>query len=608
MSSGRPPSPRELLPRVARAARPAGPPRAATVAPVPERPAAAGPRWRYADVPVLAADDGFEREADRVADRIVAAAPAAAWPVPAAGPLDAAALAFLEPRFGRPLDGVRVHADAAAAESAAAVHAQAFTVGREVALGAGYAPQTDAGRRLLAHELVHVVQNLGGGLPAGGERISGRRPPGAGPALLARQPTTWGTAKTTAPPAQNRSPGDVFREKLTSEVALFANAGVILDWIVTQRALAGGATVTGVTAANLFADGATMKKLKPPPAAPADLVPAFAMLEYYKVLKASGPGAWDIQLAPLQPGQTQADVARAEFDRNRTDITAFRQSFETRFDANGHPVKQIAQQQLLDDALAGGSAGEKKTERDARANRAAVAAELDEFVAFRTKGPPVFRVTSDSPARAAAGGKTSVLLPVAGRATPLPVDEADFDRIEPVRTGTSAEVVARRASIATRLAGAERSVFNAESFHRFATEMVWFLGELATTSSVRFAAGTYPRHGKFAEYAADLFPVIAEDARGFYAVAKAEQFVDAVNAVAEAGNPYWGKFAWQIVYNDATLQATINTKYGARMSSAPHHGPAPDKLHMHLDIRPLDVAPDSDTGFSVDASGRVSLY
>jgi hypothetical protein len=237
-----------------------------------------------------------------------------------------------------------------------------------------------------------------------------------------------------------------------------------------------------------------------------------------------------------------------------------------------------------------------------------VAAELDEFVVFRKKGPPVFRVTTDSPARATAGGKTSVLLPVAGRKTPLPVDETDFDRIEPVRTGPSPEVDARRKSIETRVQRATRVLFDAQTFHRFATEMVWFLGELATTSSIRFAAGTYPRHGKFGEYAADLFPVIAEDARGFYAVAKAEQFVDDINTVAEAGHPVWGKFAWQIVYNDTTLQATINAKYGARTSSAPHHGPAPDKLHMHLDVRPLQVASDPDTGFTLDSSGRVVLF
>src|SRR5712692_11999806 len=73
--------------------------------------------------------------------------------------LDASARAFMEPRFGYDFSGVRVHADDRAAASARAVNALAYTVGREVVFGAGqYTPGTIAGKRLLAHELTHVVQ------------------------------------------------------------------------------------------------------------------------------------------------------------------------------------------------------------------------------------------------------------------------------------------------------------------------------------------------------------------------------------------------------------------------------------------------------------------
>ena len=52
--------------------------------------------------------------------------------------------------------------DARAAESAAAVGARAYTVGSHVVMGAGeYRPTTAAGRRLLVHELAHVVQQAG---------------------------------------------------------------------------------------------------------------------------------------------------------------------------------------------------------------------------------------------------------------------------------------------------------------------------------------------------------------------------------------------------------------------------------------------------------------
>ena len=74
-------------------------------------------------------------------------------------PLDREARAFLEPRFGQDFGQVRVHADARAAESAHAVNALAYTVGRDIVFASGrYAPQTDAGRALLAHELAHTVQ------------------------------------------------------------------------------------------------------------------------------------------------------------------------------------------------------------------------------------------------------------------------------------------------------------------------------------------------------------------------------------------------------------------------------------------------------------------
>jgi hypothetical protein len=73
--------------------------------------------------------------------------------------LDPNTRAFMEPRFGQNFGQVRVHADERAAESARAVDALAYTVGRDIVFDAGrYAPQTQSGQRLLAHELAHVTQ------------------------------------------------------------------------------------------------------------------------------------------------------------------------------------------------------------------------------------------------------------------------------------------------------------------------------------------------------------------------------------------------------------------------------------------------------------------
>jgi len=74
-------------------------------------------------------------------------------------PLDMSVRAFMEPHFRHDFSQVRVHRDTRSAESARAVNALAYTVGRDVVFGEGqYAPATSAGQRLLAHELSHVVQ------------------------------------------------------------------------------------------------------------------------------------------------------------------------------------------------------------------------------------------------------------------------------------------------------------------------------------------------------------------------------------------------------------------------------------------------------------------
>jgi hypothetical protein len=74
-------------------------------------------------------------------------------------PLDSRTRAFMEPRLGHSFGGIRIHTDGKAAESARAVNALAYTVGRDVVFEAGkYAPSTRVGQELIAHELTHTVQ------------------------------------------------------------------------------------------------------------------------------------------------------------------------------------------------------------------------------------------------------------------------------------------------------------------------------------------------------------------------------------------------------------------------------------------------------------------
>nr|WP_254627343.1 DUF4157 domain-containing protein [Myxococcus sp. CA040A] len=87
-------------------------------------------------------------------------------------PLESSSRAFFEPRFGHDLSGVRIHTGASASDSARALQARAYTVGSDIAFQDGaYSPGTHAGRRLLAHELTHVLQQTGG-RPSSGVRLA----------------------------------------------------------------------------------------------------------------------------------------------------------------------------------------------------------------------------------------------------------------------------------------------------------------------------------------------------------------------------------------------------------------------------------------------------
>ena len=133
-------------------------------------------------------------------------------PVAADGgePLEAATRDLMERRFSEDLSDVRVHADQEAARQTRAADAAAFTTGHDIFFGPGrYAPETAAGRQLLAHELAHVIQqtraadsgriagsdpeaeaNLAADSVSAGSPVAA--PLSAAPAgVMARSPSTW---------------------------------------------------------------------------------------------------------------------------------------------------------------------------------------------------------------------------------------------------------------------------------------------------------------------------------------------------------------------------------------------------------------------------------
>ncbi|MFY0538191.1 DUF4157 domain-containing protein [Nannocystis pusilla] len=78
-------------------------------------------------------------------------------------PLDSATRQFMEPRFRRDFSRVRIHRTSASSELAETLNARAFTIGRDVFFGRNeYQPSTQTGKRLLAHELTHTLQQGSG--------------------------------------------------------------------------------------------------------------------------------------------------------------------------------------------------------------------------------------------------------------------------------------------------------------------------------------------------------------------------------------------------------------------------------------------------------------
>ncbi len=110
--------------------------------------------------------------------------------------LDRETRTFMEPRFGHDFSHVQIHSDARAAESARSVNAAAFTVGEQIVFGTGqYSPGTSAGRRLMAHELSHVVQQNG--------NTSNPSTIGLGPAGSSAEMEAESAAQTIAGPSAN---------------------------------------------------------------------------------------------------------------------------------------------------------------------------------------------------------------------------------------------------------------------------------------------------------------------------------------------------------------------------------------------------------------------
>jgi hypothetical protein len=121
-------------------------------------------------------------------------------------PLDPATRTFMEARLGHDFSRVRVHGDARAGESARQIHASAYSLGQHVVFAGGLPSIASAGgRRLLAHELAHTVQQDGADAPGMALRIGSPHDAQEHEAdAAARAVDSWAAAPGASRPAAGR--------------------------------------------------------------------------------------------------------------------------------------------------------------------------------------------------------------------------------------------------------------------------------------------------------------------------------------------------------------------------------------------------------------------
>ncbi len=134
-------------------------------------------------------------------------------------PLEGAVREFMEPRFGHDFSRVRVHTDGGAANAAHAVQARAFTDGRNIVFGNGeYAPATSKGKRLLAHELTHVVQQSNGQFRQASGRIGPANDPAEVEADQVAEKVVGAGPLAASSPISRQRPGVISRQGTASPV------------------------------------------------------------------------------------------------------------------------------------------------------------------------------------------------------------------------------------------------------------------------------------------------------------------------------------------------------------------------------------------------------
>lgn len=527
--------------------------------------------------------------------------------------LDPGTKAEMGQHFQFNFDQVKIHQDSAAAASAEQLHARAYTTAGHMVFGAGkYQPQSPEGKRLIAHELTHVVQQsqhprlqdgfvsqpgdaaereatrvadtvVSGHPLAMPPRLSAPSAPvmrdtGDDTATVAPPATTaapalptLGTAATTSPVA-SLSPRKEIQQQLTNEVTLMNNVQVIMDWVKSKTPASNASgdaadIVPGILSfgtAELFKNKPLMKKLKPIPKTEDELKATLDLMAFYGLISrpiyTSLSATEPEYLIHTDAKTQQPDTAR--FDKARKGVSDLKTKVE-KLNKRPDSLSPLVETSVLPLSMAAGTQKEEvKPEKDA-------AAALSKL-------------------------------------------EQDLETLE--KSGTDDEATQKKkADLQKKIVAAKEKLRKKQGFHTFAADVTNLLERLAKVNT-SWRAGTYPNHS-WGEFSADVFLqaglVNVPDADPFSGMYwkrdVVNQFFDDLNSEAEKDDPDTGRFAWRAIYNDKPLAVDVNKKYGAgRVIHAPHHGPDGDKLHIHLDLKPVKQKLDSKSGFEIK-DGRIVL-
>lgn len=492
-------------------------------------------------------------------------------------------------------DSVKVHNNPVAANSAQQLNARAYTANGHVVFGAGeYQPQHKEGRKLIAHELTHVIQQAhhptisenfisqpsdpaeieAGNIADAAIKTNPVNVPkslATPPAQLMRAPVELGTSKTTSPVA-NLDPRKEMINQISDEVTLMDNAQVIITWVQSKTPPSGASVdpaerVPGVLsfgAEELFNDKKVIKKLKPIPKSVDDLRATLDLMIYYNVLtrpitlSTSATEPEYLLRKNLQTKQPDLD----KFNESRKDIKDFKESLDKR-EKRPDSLDPMVETTILPKDMAAGAKEETDKEKNAESELNKLTQELD---ALNSSGTD---------------------------------DEA-----------TQKKKVALEAKIVK----AKEKFRQAQGFHTFASDVANLLQRLRKKNT-SWKAGTYANHS-WGEFSVDIFlsaglvnvPNAGDFSGDFWNHKVVNQFFDDLNSVTEEEDPTTGKFEWRAIYNDIPLAVELNKKFGAgRIIQEPNHGPDGHKLHIHLDLRPIKQKLDSKSGFKINKEGRIEL-